>query len=109
MPTWTYSLKFSLRSLVRETVRNFWGRTFVYPRLAANERSADHLRSYVARRAARIGVPLGGDGVALPRLATTAGLLTKAEVRARAVADALGLLEEAVVNPSTLSSPGLTR
>ena len=81
MPTWTYSLKFSLRSLVRETVRNVWGRAFVYPRLAANERSADRLRDYVARRAARIGVPLAGDGAGLPRLASTAGLLTKSEVR----------------------------
>src|SRR5438067_9016 len=85
MSTWTYSLKFSLRSLLREVVRNSWGRTFVYPRLAANERSAATLRDYVARRAARIGVPLAGDGTSLPRLASATGsagkLLTKAEVR----------------------------
>jgi phenylacetate-CoA ligase len=81
MSTWKYSLKFSLRSFLREVSRNFWGRNYVYPRLAANERSAVALRDYVARRAARIGVPLAGDGRTLPRLAPAAALLTKAEVR----------------------------
>jgi len=81
MANWTYSLKHSLRSLVRETVRNVWGRAFVYPRLAANERSPQALRDYVARRAARVDVPLDGDGLALARLAPTAPMLTKADVR----------------------------
>ena len=88
MPTLTfsfspliYSLKCSSRSLVREAVRNVWGRRFVYPELVANERSAAALARYVARRAARIGVPLGGDGTTLPRLAPGTRLLTKAELR----------------------------
>jgi phenylacetate-CoA ligase len=81
MSTWTCSLRFSLRSLVREAFCNVWARTFVYPRLAANERSIDKLRAYVAERAGRIGVPIAGDGTVLARLASPAGLLTKAEVR----------------------------
>ena len=40
---WTHSLKFSLRSLGRELVRNLWGRLFVYPALARNERSRENL------------------------------------------------------------------
>jgi phenylacetate-CoA ligase len=78
---WTYSLKCSLRSLVRELVRNVWGRTFVYPALAANEDSREALAAYVARRAARLGVPLDGDGTTLPLLGPGAGLLTKGALR----------------------------
>jgi phenylacetate-CoA ligase len=81
MSMWTYSLKCSLRSLVREVVRNVWGRIFVYPGLVANERSRDALAAYVARRARRVGVPLDGDGTALARLAPGSTMLTKAEVR----------------------------
>jgi phenylacetate-CoA ligase len=81
MPMWTYSLMCSLRSLVRATVRNVWGRLFVYPALGANERSHERLADYVARRARRVGVPLDGDGTALLRLAPGSPVLTKAEVR----------------------------
>jgi phenylacetate-CoA ligase len=81
MSMWTYSLKCSLRSLVRELVRNVWGRVFVYPGLVANERSRDALAAYVARRARRVGVPLDGDGSALARLAPGSPMLTKADVR----------------------------
>jgi phenylacetate-CoA ligase len=81
MSTWTYSLKCSLRSLVREGVRNVWGRVVVYPGLAANERSRERLADYVARRARRVGVPLDGDGTALARLAPGSPMLTKADVR----------------------------
>jgi phenylacetate-CoA ligase len=81
MSTWTCSLRFSLRSLVREAVCDVWARLFIYPRLAANERSADRLRAYVARRARRVGVPVAGDGTVLPRIACAAGMLTKADVR----------------------------
>jgi phenylacetate-CoA ligase len=83
MSTWTYSLKCSLRSLARELLRNVWGRAFVYPALAANERSPGALAGYAARRARKIGVTLDGpaDAAALPRLAPSARLLTKAEVR----------------------------
>jgi phenylacetate-CoA ligase len=83
MPTWIYSLKLSLRSLVREVVRNAWGRNVVYPRLAANERSAQALRDYVRCRAATVGVVLDGDALSLPRLAPSVPLLSKAEVRQR--------------------------
>jgi phenylacetate-CoA ligase len=79
--TWTRSLKFSLRSLGRELVRNIWGRVFVYPALARNERSREHLARYVARRATKVGVPLDGDPFALPRLAPGTPLLSKQDVR----------------------------
>jgi phenylacetate-CoA ligase len=81
MSMWTYSLKCSLRSLVRDIVRNVWGRRFVYPGLVANERSRAALAAYVARRARRVGVPLDGDGTTLARLAPGSPMLTKAEVR----------------------------
>jgi phenylacetate-CoA ligase len=81
MSTWTFSLKCSLRSLVREGVRNAWGRAFVYPGLVAHERSRELLADYVARRARRIGVPLDGDGTALARLAPGSPMHTKADVR----------------------------
>lgn len=79
--TWTRSLKFSLRSLGRELVRNIWGRIFVYPALARNEGSREHLARYVAQRAAKAGVPLDGDPFTLTRLAPGTPLLTKQEVR----------------------------
>jgi phenylacetate-CoA ligase len=79
--TWTRSLKFSLRSLGRELVRNLWGRLFVYPALARNERSREHLSRYVAARARKVGVPLDGDPFSLPRLAPGTPLLTKQELR----------------------------
>lgn len=78
---WTRSLKFSLRSLGRELVRNLWGRVFVYPDLARNERSRDLLSRYVARRAAKAGVVLDGDPFSLPRLVPGTPLLTKQELR----------------------------
>jgi phenylacetate-CoA ligase len=81
MSMWTYSLKFSVRSLVRELVRNIWGRVFVYPALAANERSPQALKRYTAARARRVGVALDGDGMQLPRLAPGSPMLTKADVR----------------------------
>ena len=81
MPMWMYSLRASLRSLLRELVRNMWGRMLVYPALAANERSREALAAYVARRARVVGVPLDGDGTDLARLSSSAGLLTKHEVR----------------------------
>jgi phenylacetate-CoA ligase len=78
---WTHSLKFSLRSLGRELVRNIWGRLLVYPALARNERSRETLARYVARRADKVGVPLDGDPFSLPRLAPGTTLLTKQELR----------------------------
>lgn len=79
---WTYSLKFSLRSLARELARNFWGRHFVYPRLAANERSQQALAAFVDARARKLGLgPLAAatqPGPAEPG----APLLAKADLRA---------------------------
>src|SRR6266571_6864821 len=79
---WTYSLKFSLRSLVRELVRNMWGRLLVYPGLVANERSAPALAAYIARRNQALGTQADTDGTRLRRLDGGAPLLAKAELRA---------------------------
>jgi len=83
MSMWKYSLKFTLRSLARETLRNFWGRTLVYPGLAANERSGETLATYRRRRAAAVDAPLDGDGVRLARIRPDGAspLLTKQDVR----------------------------
>src|SRR5689334_23214350 len=78
---WTHSLKFSLRSLGRELVRNLWGRLLVYPALAKNERSVDALSRYVEARARKVGVALDGDPFGLPRLAPGKPLLTKQDLR----------------------------
>jgi phenylacetate-CoA ligase len=78
---WTYSLKASLRSLARELARNFWGRTFVYPWLVANERSAGSLSAYVARRARQLRLPIPPDATRLARLDAGAPLLSKAELK----------------------------
>ena len=79
---WKYSLKFSLRSLVRELVRNFWGRVFVYPGLVANERSAQALAAYIAARNKAVGAQADTDGTRLRKVAAGAPLLAKAELRA---------------------------
>ena len=82
MPMWMYSLKFTLRSLAREVLRNYWGRTFVYPQLVANERSREALADYRRRRADLVAVPLEGDGSVLARIGKGAGrLLSKQELR----------------------------
>ena len=79
---WTYSLKFSLRSLVRELVRNMWGRLLVYPGLVANERSAQALAAYIAKRNHAVGAVADTDGTRLRTLGAGAPLLAKAELRA---------------------------
>ncbi|HZV65809.1 MAG TPA: phenylacetate--CoA ligase family protein, partial [Telluria sp.] len=79
---WTYSLKFSLRSLVRELVRNMWGRLLVYPGLVANERSAQALAAYIAQRNHAVGAAADADGTRLRTLGAGAPLLVKAELRA---------------------------
>ena len=78
---WTYSLKLSLRSLARELVRNLWGRLLVYPALARNERSAQALNAYVARRARLLGVSAPLDATRLGVLAPDAALLSKSALR----------------------------
>jgi phenylacetate-CoA ligase len=108
---WTYALKFSLRSLGRELARNFWGRHLVYPRLLANERSAEALTAYVARRARKLRMP----AVPATRLATLgpgAAALTKAAVRAdpgrHLRARAPGSLLRAAIRTSGTSGSPLT-
>src|SRR5205085_2161465 len=78
---WTYSLKFSLRSLARELVRNMWGRLLVYPSLAANEYSAARLARYIGRRARKLGVSADADGTRLAPAGQGAELLTKDALR----------------------------
>jgi len=78
---WTYSVKYTLRSVGRELLRGFWGRYLVYPRLAARERSPGLLNAAIAHRAHRIGVAVDADGTRLRRLDPGAALLTKGELQ----------------------------
>jgi phenylacetate-CoA ligase len=77
----TYSLRFTLRSLGREVLRNMWGRLVVYPQLARHEYDARKLQRYVARRAARLGVPAGPDPTRLAPVAPGTPLLDKDDLR----------------------------
>lgn len=76
-----YSLKLSARSLVRELVRNLWGRVFVYPALAHNERSAATLNDYVRHRARALGVAVPPDATRLDVVQPGTPLLTKTALR----------------------------
>lgn len=76
-----HSLKLSLRSLGREVARNVWGRWFIYPALARNERSAAVLERYVARRARALGVAAPLDATRLHAVPPGAALLGKGELR----------------------------
>ena len=76
--SWLYSLRASLRGLVRELVRGVWARWFIYPGLAANERDGAVLRQAVARRAQQLGLALGPGGTLDP----ATPLIDKAAVRA---------------------------
>ena len=78
---WTYSVKFTLRSIAREALRGFWGRYLVYPRLADLERSPRLLNAAIARRARRLGVAVDSDGTRLRRLDPRSALLTKSELQ----------------------------
>lgn len=78
---WNYSLKFSLKSLARELLRNFWGRTFVYPALVANERDPQALARYIARRAARLGMAVDPDGTRLRQVDPGTPMVAKADVK----------------------------
>lgn len=78
---WRYSLRLSLRSLVRWLTRDLWARLLVYPALARNERSLPALRAYVARRARAVGMPAPPDPAVLRVVPLSAPLLTKAELR----------------------------
>jgi phenylacetate-CoA ligase len=73
-----YSLRASLRSLVREAVRGIWARRWIYPQLAAHERDGAALQQSVLRRARSLGLALTGAGTLDPALP----LIDKAAVRA---------------------------
>jgi phenylacetate-CoA ligase len=77
----TYSLRFTLRSLGRELLRNLWGRLLVYPQLARHEYDAARLQRYVARRAARLGVQADPDPSRLAQVTPGTPLLAKDELR----------------------------
>jgi phenylacetate-CoA ligase len=78
---WTWSLKATLRSLVRMLLRGLWGRLLVYPRIRRHERSAALLNADIARRARRLGVELALDGTRLQRVASSARFVTKTMLR----------------------------
>jgi phenylacetate-CoA ligase len=78
---WTWSLKATLRSLVRLLLRGLWGRLLVYPWLAAHERSGALLNAYIARRARRLGLHAAPDGTRLARVDPAAGFVTKTMLR----------------------------
>ncbi|ELX13303.1 hypothetical protein Jab_1c19260 [Janthinobacterium sp. HH01] len=78
---WKYSLKFSLRSLLRDAVRGVAARTLLYPELARNERSAPALAAYVAARCRLLGLPVPAQPNAVPMVADGAATMAKADVR----------------------------
>jgi phenylacetate-CoA ligase len=78
---WTWSLKATLRSLVRLLLRGLWGRLLVYPRLAAHERSGALLDAFIARRARGLGLRLAPAGTRLPRVDPSARFVTKTMLR----------------------------
>ncbi|WP_229425542.1 hypothetical protein [Massilia sp. Se16.2.3] len=77
---WTWSLKCTLRSLLRTLLRGLWARILL-PGLLANERSAVRLNESIARRARRLGVQVDGDGTRLCHADRGAPLLTKHALR----------------------------
>jgi phenylacetate-CoA ligase len=78
---WTWSLKATLRSLVRMLLRGLWGRLLVYPRLVRHERSAALLNAAIARRARRLRVQVAPDGTRLQQVAPSARFTTKTMLR----------------------------
>ena len=77
----TWSLKFTLRSIVRTALRGLPARLLVTPRLLAVERSPRRLAERIERRARRLGVAVDPEGTRLRRLDPSARLLTKSELR----------------------------
>ena len=78
---WTWSLKFTLRSLARTLLRGLWARLLLTPAFIAHERSASRLNAAIARRARRLGVTVDADGTRLRRVDPGALLLTKQALR----------------------------
>jgi len=73
-----FSMRASLRSLLREVLRGPWARWWVYPQLAANERDGAALHLSVIRRARAVGLALAADGDLDP----ATPLIDKSAVRA---------------------------
>jgi phenylacetate-CoA ligase len=78
---WTWTLKATLRSLVRLLLRGLPARLLVLPRLVANERSAAALNADIARRARRLQVQVDADGTRLRRVDPAARFVTKTMLR----------------------------
>lgn len=78
---WTYSLKFTLRSVLRTVLRGLPARLLLSRRLAAVERSPQRLAELIQERARRLEVAVDHDGTRLRRLDPSASLLTKSELR----------------------------
>ncbi|MFC5462392.1 phenylacetate--CoA ligase family protein [Massilia niabensis] len=98
---WTWSLKFTLRSIARTALRGLPARLLVTPRLLAVERSPQLLAESIGRRARRMKVAVDPDGTRLrrvdPAADPSARLLTKSELR-----DNPGRF----VRPRALGTPG---
>ena len=73
-----FSLRATLRGLVREAVRGVWARRWIYPQLLRNERDGAALRQSVIERARALGLTLGADGTLDP----ATPVIDKAAVRA---------------------------
>lgn len=78
---WTYSLKFTLRSIVRAALRGLPARLLFARRLAAVERSPRLLAELIRERARRLEVAVEHDGTRLRRVEPSARLLTKNDLR----------------------------
>ena len=71
-----FSLRATVRGLLREAMRGVWARRFIYPQLAANERDGSALARANARRLRVLGAPFAS----VP--APDTPLIDKAAVRA---------------------------
>ena len=82
---WTWTLKATLRSLVRILLRGLPARLLVLPRLVTHERSAGALNAYIARRALRLQlqqhVQPAADGTRLRRVDPASQFVTKTMLR----------------------------
>ena len=114
---WTYSLKFTLRSIARSAVRGLPARLLVTPRLLALERSPQLLAEYLRQRARSLQVAVDPDGTRLRRIDPSTDpatrLLTKGElrqdpgrfVRPRALNTPATLLRNTIRTSGTSGSP----
>ena len=78
LPFYWFSLRATLRGLLREALRGVWARWWIYPQLLANERDSVALRRFVGRRARALGLAVGADGCMPP----ATPLIDKSTVRA---------------------------